>query len=316
VNSFTRSRGTVTSLPQTIPLDYLGIGAYLKLHPPSKSPPSNATEGTRASGFNAPYVLNTSGFVTTELLPFASIPFNPPDSISSIFGASGVVRILGLGVIGFGFFLAVFAYRLLRNLQGQPNPNRSVVRSIYVFMGFGIVLCTFGFAAQLADRRRSQELVETERELVQTKKEVSNLQRRLDDVLQSHERLSKVHGRIEKPNYGDTVLRTFPSSGTLTDFEEVAGVHIWLAVEGKGLIWPKNQALDIGKNGKWSMKVSEDGSGSEFSLSLLAADQVAHDKIEAWLRAGNVTRDRPGMDMVEGIAHLDRIDDLRLKTKP
>jgi hypothetical protein len=239
------------------------------------------------------------------------MPFNDPDSTSSIMGASAVVKILGLGVIGFGFLLAVLAYRLLRDLQRQPDPRASVVRSIYFFMGFSIVLCTIGLAAQLADQRRSRELAESRQELARTRKEVTDLQEKVAALLQSQERLFRVGGTIEKPSPGATVPRTFPSSGTITGFEGVQGVHFWLAVEVDGLFWPKERALNVGKDGRWSMNVSEDGSAPQFSLRLIAADEAAHNKFVVWLNSG----DGKGMKRIEGMVNLDRIDDLQLKTK-
>jgi hypothetical protein len=215
-----------------------------------------------------------------------------------------VMKILGLGVIGLGFLLALLAYRLLGKIQLQPNPNRSVLRSIYFFMGFSIVLCGIGFASQVFEQRRSQE--QSEEKL-----------KKCTVLVDSRELLSKVSGKIEEPIHGSPLSNTFQSAGTLVGFKEDEGVHIWLAVEVNGKIWPKEKELQVDMNGKWSTNVYEDGSGSKFSLILIAADEVAHTKILAWLDSGKRDGSRyETMYAIEGIVRLDRIDDLRLKDKP
>jgi len=217
-----------------------------------------------------------------------------------------VIRILGLGVIGLGFLLAFLAYRLLSKIQ--PNPNRSVLRSIYFFMGFSIVLCGIGFVSQVFDQRRFQEQCETK---------LNELEAKFDVFVKSRERLSKVSGKIEVPVRGHTVPNTFDCAGTLAGFKEGEGVHIWLAVEVSGYIWPKERPLQVGNDGKWSTRVYEDGSGSKFSLILIAADEVAHAKIEEWLARGESEGGRfERMNTIEGIVRLDRIDNLRPEDKP
>jgi hypothetical protein len=59
-----------------------------------------------------------------------------------------VYAILGYGVAGLGFLLAVLAYMLLRNEQHNPEPRPSMLRSIGFFMGFSVVLCVLGLIAQ------------------------------------------------------------------------------------------------------------------------------------------------------------------------
>jgi hypothetical protein len=219
---------------------------------------------------------------------------------------SDVVKILGLGVIGLGFLLALLAYRLLSKIQSQPNPKRSVLRSIYFFMGFSIVLCGIGFASQVFDQRRSEE-----------QKELDELKAKFNVFVKSREQLPKISGKIKMPMGGDTVPNTFDCAGTLAGFKEGEGVHIWLAVEVDGFIWPKERQLQVGDDGKWSTRVYENGSGSKFSLILIAADEVAHAKIEEWLARGKSNGDKyESMNTIEGSVRLDRIDNLRLQDKP
>jgi hypothetical protein len=65
-----------------------------------------------------------------------------------------VVEILGYGVMGLGFLLAFFAYRLLLKEQKKEPPRSQILRSIYFYMTFSIVLCGIGFAAELVHTQR------------------------------------------------------------------------------------------------------------------------------------------------------------------
>jgi hypothetical protein len=62
-----------------------------------------------------------------------------------------VVKILGYGVLGLGFLLALLAYRLLSKEQGKPTPSTDAFRAIYVFMGFSLALCVLGLVSQFFD---------------------------------------------------------------------------------------------------------------------------------------------------------------------
>jgi len=66
-----------------------------------------------------------------------------------------VVEILGYGVIGFAFLLAFLAYRLLTKEQKRENPRPQVIRTVYSFMVFSVVLCGFGLASEFMEQRRS-----------------------------------------------------------------------------------------------------------------------------------------------------------------
>jgi hypothetical protein len=62
-----------------------------------------------------------------------------------------VVQILQIGVIGLGFLLAVLAYNLLTKEQKQSKPRADILKSVYVFMSFSVVLCIIGIISQLFD---------------------------------------------------------------------------------------------------------------------------------------------------------------------
>jgi len=62
-----------------------------------------------------------------------------------------VVKILQIGVIGLGFLLAVLSYNLLTKEQKQNKPRTDILKSVYVFMSFSVVLCVIGIVSQLFD---------------------------------------------------------------------------------------------------------------------------------------------------------------------
>ena len=51
-----------------------------------------------------------------------------------------IVKILGVGLSGFGFLLMFLAYRLLDHLITQPNPNQLIIRSINWYMGVCFIM--------------------------------------------------------------------------------------------------------------------------------------------------------------------------------
>ncbi|MCB0283624.1 MAG: hypothetical protein KDF60_13650 [Calditrichaeota bacterium] len=65
-----------------------------------------------------------------------------------------VYDILGYGVIGLGFLLAVLAFRLL-SAEQKRDPRQEIIRAIYIFMVFSVVLCIIGFAAQVFDNHEA-----------------------------------------------------------------------------------------------------------------------------------------------------------------
>ncbi len=60
-----------------------------------------------------------------------------------------VIEILQIGVIGLGFLLALLAYHLLTKERKLKNPRPLIIRSIYVFMSFSMVLCLVGVLSQI-----------------------------------------------------------------------------------------------------------------------------------------------------------------------
>jgi hypothetical protein len=60
-----------------------------------------------------------------------------------------VVEILGLGVIGLGFYLAYFAYRLLKTEQGRPRSRPTILKAINKYLRFALILCLIAFASEI-----------------------------------------------------------------------------------------------------------------------------------------------------------------------
>lgn len=58
------------------------------------------------------------------------------------------VQILNYGVIGLGFLLAFLAYKLLSKEQQLKEPRKNILKAVYVFMGFSIVLCLIGIGSE------------------------------------------------------------------------------------------------------------------------------------------------------------------------
>ncbi len=63
-----------------------------------------------------------------------------------------IVQVLSLGAIGLGFFLAIFAYRLLAREQKNAVARSSILKATYVYMGFSLLLVILGMVGRYLDR--------------------------------------------------------------------------------------------------------------------------------------------------------------------
>jgi hypothetical protein len=86
-------------------------------------------------------------------------------------GTLDVYSILNYGVIGLGFLLALLAYRLLGREQQNPEPRRSILVAIHVFMIFSVVLCIIGLGSEYLRSRPSTATLE----------EIGSLKAQLDE---------------------------------------------------------------------------------------------------------------------------------------
>jgi hypothetical protein len=218
------------------------------------------------------------------------------ESLADKFGFD-VIKALELGVIGLGFVLAFLAYRLLDKIQSVKEPDRGVLRLVQYFMVFSVVLCGITLAAQIFDQRDK----------------LGELKAQLDLYHGSKIALSNLSGRIETPKIGDTLPQVFASTGWVSGMKEGSGVHLWLAAEKDGRLWPKGREIPVGKDGKWSATVMEEGREPSFSLALIATGEVANGKILTWMADNEANGKYPSMDGVQGIVKLHRVDKLVVK---
>src|ERR1035437_10357560 len=99
-------------------------------------------------------------------------------------------------------------------------------------------------------------------------------------------------GTISDPKGGGRVLAHFVASGSAKNVGK--GTYLWLAVEIKGTIWPKEGGVFVDENGGWSQKVSEEGHPDQFALSLWAANPRANNQLAVWREHCLQTHDCPG----------------------
>lgn len=122
--------------------------------------------------------------------------------------------------------------------------------------------------------------------------------------------LNQVRGKIDEPAAGETVGRTIECSGWAREL--APGLHLWLATEVNGVIWPKGSEVHVDGNGRWSKTIFEDGALTEFSVSLYVANEDAHKAIADWLYTGQQTDKYERLSKVFGTERIDRVDGLRL----
>jgi hypothetical protein len=121
-----------------------------------------------------------------------------------------------------------------------------------------------------------------------------------------------VTAEITSPVASQSVPRAFRAAGSASRVG--VNVHLWLAVEANGLIWPKEGQIIPDDSGSWTATVFEDGATDLFSLSLLVADRRAHRNIEAWLDSGKRSGMYAELTSLRGTRRVARVDDLRLSS--
>jgi hypothetical protein len=83
-------------------------------------------------------------------------------------------------------------------------------------------------------------------------------------------------GTIESPISNQIVGREIECVGSAINIPK--DMHLWLAVEASGLIWPKEGEVLV-DNGGWKKKIYEEGASKTFSISLWIANQNADAQI-------------------------------------
>jgi hypothetical protein len=115
---------------------------------------------------------------------------------------------------------------------------------------------------------------------------------------------------IDEPRPNQTVIRTIHCNGSATSVQP--DMHLWLAVEANGLVWPKEGEVHVDKD-RWSATIFEDGATKKFSLALLIANPDADTCIRTWLEEGRRKGEYAEMKGIPGTKRLARVDGLRLR---
>ena len=115
-------------------------------------------------------------------------------------------------------------------------------------------------------------------------------------------------GEIHVPAQNQAVNSAFRCSGWADEIR--SGCHLWLAVEIKGRIWPKEREIFVDEKGNWECMISEEGEADTFSLSLFAVNAVANRKIRAWLDKSDATGNYVELRRPTGMRRLARVDGL------
>jgi hypothetical protein len=132
--------------------------------------------------------------------------------------------------------------------------------------------------------------------------------------LQQEPAVESVRGEIKLPSSSEAVGDTFLCSGSASGLRE--GVHLWLAVEIDGRIWPRECEVHVEEDGSWSKTVFEEEAAGKFSLLLYAANAEGNDYIRAWLRSCDETGSYPELMGAPGLTRLARINGLRRNLPP
>lgn len=124
--------------------------------------------------------------------------------------------------------------------------------------------------------------------------------------------LSQVaRGTIFEPRPKQTVKRTINCSGSAMGLQP--GMHLWLAVESHGFVWPKETSIHVDKDNQWQTTIFEDGASKEFSVALMVADHDGDVAIREWLAAGKKNNGAyVEMKAFPGTIRIARVDGLRL----
>jgi hypothetical protein len=119
----------------------------------------------------------------------------------------------------------------------------------------------------------------------------------------------RVRGDIKRPAPNEEIGDTFVASGSAKGLQQ--GLHLWLAIEIEGRIWPKEGVLQVEDDGSWTSTVFEEGSAEYVSLSLFAANDDGNEYLRSWLRASDLTGDYSELRRTVGMRRLWRVDGLR-----
>lgn len=130
-------------------------------------------------------------------------------------------------------------------------------------------------------------------------------------ILRERSMLDWVKGDITRPQPSDMVPDVIVCSGWAEGLG--SNLHLWLAVEIKGCIWPKEGEVSVDNDGSWNKTIHEEGVTDSFSLSLFVANKNANRRIRAWLDKCDETGHYSEFRRLPGLRRIARVDDLHRK---
>ena len=120
--------------------------------------------------------------------------------------------------------------------------------------------------------------------------------------------LDRVEGKFHTPAPGQTVETSFSASGQAGGLQP--GLHLWLAVEVAGRLWPKEGELLLKDDGSWSKTIFEEGQAGQFGLSLWAVNGAGDKAIRGWLEQSERSGAYTELQRLPGMRRLARVDGL------
>jgi hypothetical protein len=128
--------------------------------------------------------------------------------------------------------------------------------------------------------------------------------------------LDGVDGSFSTPTPGQTVETSFTAAGQASGLQ--AGLHLWLAVEVAGHLWPKEGEVLVKDDGSWSKTIFEEGQADQFGLSLWAVNGAGDKAIRGWLEQSERSGAYAELQRLPGMRRLARVDGLHrvLATQP
>jgi hypothetical protein len=126
-----------------------------------------------------------------------------------------------------------------------------------------------------------------------------------------HSTLDWVKGEITQPHSSHAVPNVITCSGWAEGLG--SNLHLWLAVQIKNCIWPKEGEIFVDDDGSWGKTIHEQGVIESFSLCLFVANKKANKRIRAWLDKCDETGNYSELRRPLGLRLIHRVDDLHHK---
>jgi hypothetical protein len=116
--------------------------------------------------------------------------------------------------------------------------------------------------------------------------------------------------RIDEPTPNQRVGRTIDIRGTATGIP--ATMHLWLAVEANGFVWPKRE-IRVDDGNEWRVSIFEDGHSARFAVALFLVSPDGDAAIRKWLDDGQSAGEYGELKSLPGADRLTRVEGLQLK---